>query len=66
MKRNMGAADSIARIVLALIFATLFFTNVISGTVAVALIAAAVIFLLTGVLGHCPLYSIFGFSTLKK
>ncbi|TDE05831.1 YgaP family membrane protein [Flavobacterium sandaracinum] len=66
MKKNMGSTDKIIRITIAVIIAILYFTNTISGTVALVLGAFAVIFLLTSFISFCPLYSPFGISTRKK
>ena len=66
MKKNMGTADKIARILVALIIAGLYFANIISGTVAIVLLVLAGIFILTSFIGFCPLYLPFGISTRKK
>lgn len=62
----MGSTDKIIRIAIAVIIAILYFTNTISGTVALVLGAFAVIFLLTSFISFCPLYYPFGISTRKK
>ena len=61
----MGSIDRGARIVLALLVAILYFTNVISGTLAIILGVFAGIFILTSIIGFCPLYLVGGFSTKK-
>lgn len=66
MKLNMSSADRIIRLVLVALVAVLYFTNVISGTLAIILGVVAVIFLLTSLIGFCPLYALFGISTKKK
>jgi small-conductance mechanosensitive channel len=66
MKRNMGTLDRMIRLVLVALVAVLYFTNVISGTWAIVLGILAVIFLLTSLVGVCPLYMPFGLSTRKK
>ncbi len=63
MKANMGIIDRIVRVVLAIAVAVLYFTGMISGTAAVILGALAGIFLLTSLVGSCPLYLPFGLST---
>ncbi len=65
MKANMGTIDRIARVALAAVVAVLYFTGMISGTLAIILGALAVVFVLTSVVGTCPLYLPFGLSTKK-
>lgn len=65
MKKNMGSADRIIRTVVAVVIATLYFTNIISGTVAIVLAVLGVVFILTSVVSFCPLYAIFGIKTCK-
>jgi hypothetical protein len=66
MKKNLGSTDKIIRIALAVIIAILYFTNTISGTLAIVLGAFAVIFIITSFVSFCPLYASFGISTRKK
>lgn len=65
MKQNMGNMDRIIRVAVAVIVAVLYFTNVISGTVAIILGILALVFLLTSVVGFCPLYLPLKLSTKK-
>lgn len=66
MKTNIGTSDKAVRILAAIAIAVLYFTNIISGTAAIILLILAGIFVLTGLLGFCPLYYPFGISTRKK
>ncbi|WP_433895127.1 YgaP family membrane protein [Sphingobacterium mizutaii] len=66
MKTNMGPQDKTIRIIIAVIIAVLFFTKVISGTLAIVLMVVAGVFVLTSLIGFCPLYSILGISTCKR
>jgi hypothetical protein len=66
MKKNMGSADRISRIIFAIIIGVLYFTNAIEGTVALILGAFAIILLITSFISFCPLYAPFGFSTCKR
>ncbi|WP_156309018.1 YgaP family membrane protein [Sphingobacterium endophyticum] len=66
MKTNMGSQDKTIRIILAIIIAVLFFTKIISGTLAIVLLVVAGIFILTSLIGFCPLYSLLGISTCRK
>jgi len=66
MKKNMGTVDRFIRTVLAVIVIILYVTNQISGTAAIILGILAVIFLLTSLVGFCPLYVPLRISTRKK
>lgn len=66
MKKNMSSLDRIIRVIAAALVAVLYFTGVISGTWAIVLGIIAVILLVTSLIGFCPLYTLFGISTLKK
>ena len=65
MKKNMGSADRLIRILLAVIIGILYFTGHISGTAAIILGIVAVAFLLTSIAGNCPMYSPLNISTVK-
>ena len=66
MKKNMGTADRLIRMLVAIVIAVLFFTNTISGMTAGILMGVAGIFLLTSFVSTCPLYLPFGISTRSK
>jgi hypothetical protein len=66
MVKNMGSADRIIRVLLAVVIAFLFFTKQITGTLGIILAILAVVFLLTSLAGFCPLYVPFKISTKKK
>lgn len=66
MKKNMGTIDKTIRILIAIVIATLYFTNTISGTWAIVLGILAVVFVLTSFISFCPLYLPFGINTLKN
>lgn len=66
MKKNMGATDRVIRIILAIVFAALYFTGTITGTWGVVLLVVGAIFLLTSLVGFCPLYSLVGLNTCSK
>ncbi len=63
MKQNMGTVDRVLRVLVAVVIAGLYFTNMISGAVAVILGVLALIFILTSAAGFCPLYLPFGINT---
>jgi len=66
MKRNMGIADRVIRVAVAIGILILYLTDVISGWLAIVLGIVAVVFALTSILGFCPLYVPFGLSTKKE
>jgi len=63
MKKNMSSVDRWIRFLLAVTAVTLYFTHVITGTVGIALMVIAAVFLLTSFVGTCPLYSLFGIGS---
>lgn len=62
----MGTTDKTIRLILAVLFAVLFFTGVVKGTLGIILLVLAVVFTVTSLLGFCPLYTLFGWSTAGK
>jgi hypothetical protein len=66
MKKNMGGADRVIRVIIAAIIAVLYSTKVIPGTLGIVLLALAGIFVLTSLISFCPLYAPFGINTCKK
>ncbi|CAN5213922.1 hypothetical protein BH09BAC3_BH09BAC3_25970 [soil metagenome] len=66
MKKNMGSADRVIRILVAVAVIALYFGNLISGTTAIVLLMLAGIFILTSFMSFCALYLPFGLSTRKK
>lgn len=63
MKKNMGAADRIIRILLAAVFAVLYFTGTVTGTFGLVLLILGGVFLLTSIISFCPLYTLVGLNT---
>jgi hypothetical protein len=63
MKKNMGTADRIIRVIIAAIISVLYFTGIIPGTIGVILLILAGVFVLTSLISFCPLYAPFGLST---
>ena len=62
----MGLIDKVIRILIAIVLVALYFTNVITGTLAIILLIFAGVFVLTSLIGFCPLYLPFGLNTGKK
>jgi len=66
MKKNMGTTDRLLRLLFAVVVAVLYFTDTISGLTGAILGILAVVFLLTSLIGTCPLYMPFRISTKKE
>ena len=66
MKKNMGTADKVIRIAIALIIGACYFTGRIGGTLGIVLMVFAVVFVVTSFVGFCPAYLPFGLSTRGK
>jgi hypothetical protein len=65
MKRNMSNVDRIIRVVVAAIFAYLYFGGIVTGTLGIVLLVLGAVFLLTAVVAFCPLYVPFKINTNK-
>lgn len=65
MKKNMHLIDRIVRVMLVALVGVLYATGTIGGTLAIVLGVVAAIFLLTSLVGSCPLYTVLGIRTNK-
>lgn len=63
MKKNVGSTDKVVRLVLAALFAVLFFTKVVTGLIGIVLLVLGAIFLVTSLINFCPIYAILGMNT---
>jgi hypothetical protein len=66
MRKNMGNTDRILRIIAAIVFAVLYFTETVTGTFGLVLVILGAVFLATSLISFCPLYTIIGVNTCKK
>jgi uncharacterized membrane protein HdeD (DUF308 family) len=68
MKKNMGTADKIIRLIVAAVLAFLFYNGTITGTLGIVAVVAAAVFALTSLVSFCPLYTLLGINTcsIKK
>jgi zinc transporter ZupT len=66
MKANLHDVDKVARIILAIVVAVLYFTGIISGNVAIILSVIAALLVVTVFINFCPIYHFLGISTKKK
>jgi hypothetical protein len=65
MKKNMGAADKLIRVMVAIGVFVAIGTGALEGTLAWVLGAAGVVFVVTSLVSFCPLYAIVGIKTCK-
>lgn len=65
MKKNMGSADRIIRVVLGAVLIALFAMGKTTGTTGIILTVLGGVFILTSLVSFCPLYLPFGISTCK-
>ena len=63
MKKNMGNTDRIIRLTAAVLFAALYFTNTVIGIAGIILLVFAGVFVVTSLIGFCPLYTLLGLNT---
>ena len=66
MQKNMGSTDKMIRSIIGIIIAILYYSGIINGTLAIVLLAFAILFLLTSFISFCPLYKLLGINTNKK
>jgi hypothetical protein len=65
MKRNESNLDRTIRAVLAVVFGVLYFTGTVTGPIGIVLLVIGAVFLLTAIIGFCPLYAAFKLNTNK-
>jgi hypothetical protein len=65
MKRNMSNTDRIVRVIVAALFAYLYFGGIVTGGLGIVLVVLGAVFLLTSIVSFCPLYTLVKFSTYK-
>lgn len=63
MKKNMGNTDRIIRIIIAAFFGYFFISGMVTGVAGIIMGILAVVFLLTSLIGFCPLYTVFRLNT---
>ncbi len=56
MKKNIGGADRLVRVIAAVVLAGLILTGVVGGAIAWILGVAGIVLLLTSSISFCPLY----------
>lgn len=63
MKTNVGTVDRMIRLVLGVVLVILFFSETITGTLGYVLMAVGIVFVVTSMVGFCPLYALVGLNT---
>jgi hypothetical protein len=66
MKKNMGSLDKMIRVIIATVILVLYFTKIITGTLAIVFLILAIVFAVTSFINFCPLYTVLGINTNKK
>lgn len=66
MQPNIGHTDRIIRVVTAILIATLLISGQLLQELDVPATIAALLFLITGITGYCPLYKILKINTRNK
>ncbi len=61
----MGTIDRTIRLIVAIVFAVLYITNIVTGTIGLVLVILGAVFVLTSLISFCPLYLPFGINTCK-
>ncbi len=63
MKKNMGGADRMIRLIIAAILVYLYYNGTVSGTMGIVALVVAGVFVLTSLVSFCPLYPLLGINT---
>jgi hypothetical protein len=63
MKVNMGSADRMVRLMVAVVLTVLYLSKIVTGTLGAIALVVAGIFLLTSLVRFCPLYTLLGINT---
>jgi hypothetical protein len=65
MTKNMGTVERVVRVILAIVIILLYQAGSITGIAAIILGIIAAIFIITSIVGYCPLYVLLKISTSK-
>jgi len=66
MIKNIGKTEKVLRITVAVLLILLNYFELITGTATIITLILALIMMLTGLVGSCPLYRVLGINTNKK
>ena len=65
MKKNLGSADRVIRLLIAVALGFLYVNQTVTGTMGILVLVVAIVLVLTSFVSFCPLYAILGFKTRK-
>ncbi len=65
METNEGTVDRVVRIVFGLVLIYVGFSQIVAGILTYVIATVGLIMLVTGVTGHCQLYTFAGINTCK-
>lgn len=63
MKMNLGLADRVIRLIIAVTAILLFYAGITSGALGITLIIVGAILGFTSLISFCPIYAVFGIKT---
>ncbi len=66
MKKNVGLADKLIRLFIAIILVTLYFGGYVTGTTGIVLLVLGIVFVVTALISWCGIYAAVGLSTCSK
>jgi len=66
MTPNIGTIDKAVRTIIAFVILGTYFAGLLSGTLAIVLLAICLVFFVTSIFNFCPIYAVFGISTTGK
>ena len=66
MKKNLGSADRVIRLLLAAVLGFLFYNQTVTGTMGIIFLIVAIVLVVTSFVSFCPLYAILGIKSSKN
>lgn len=63
MVKNIGSADKMIRLIIAVIVIALYFSGTVTGTLGIVLLVVAGVLVLTSFISFCPLYAMLGINS---
>ena len=66
MKANIGSADKLVRLGLAIVLIALFYLEILKDTLGIIALLVALLLTVTSLINFCPLYPIFKINTAIK